>query len=369
MAKLLHVSSNTFPPLEIEHTTKKIWRELAKGFDEYHIIARAKNNRFYNGKEGNIYLHLVPNLYSTKSFFISSLHMVNIINKYNIDILLAQCPILGGALATYISKKKKIPIMIEIHGMEYFRILDGDGLINRLASVLIRYSLTRATKIRSLGQRMTEMLVERGIKSNISEIPNRVNIDIFKNPKKDNILSSPIKVVSVGRFVWEKGYDIAIEAITNLQNHYDIELTLIGGGPLKDTYKKIINNNERIKLIEWLPQESFVPMLRSSDIYIQPSLSEGMPRSILEAMAMQLPVITTNVGTIPSVIEDQKNGILINPKSVAQLEDAVNKVIEDSEMRSKLAKNGHYDVVNKYEWNVVFERYRNELLIMKDLFL
>lgn len=362
--KLLHISSNVFPALDVQHTTKKIWEELSKGFQEYHILARSEDHKFHNYKEGNIYLHLVPNLYKSKTFIFTSFYMIKLIKKYDINILLAQCPILGGALATFISKKTRIPIMVEIHGMEYFKIIDSDKVVNKVASVLMKYSLKNATKIRSLSPKMTEMLIEKDLEYNIVEIPNRVNFNIFNQPKKNNKLNETIKVISVGRFVWEKAYDVAIKAVVNLQNKYDIELTLIGGGPLKNEYKEIINGNTKIKLIEWISQENFVPLLSKSDIYIQPSVSEGMPRSILEAMALKLPVVVSDVGAISGVIRDKKNGLLIQPGDVTELELAIIQLIENQKLRESISNTGYTDVVSKYEWNVVFEKYRNELLSM-----
>lgn len=68
--KLLHISANTYPPLnEKHHHTKNIWKELAKGFDEYHILARSETNKYSFSKEGNIYLHLVPRVTKKSKIF------------------------------------------------------------------------------------------------------------------------------------------------------------------------------------------------------------------------------------------------------------------------------------------------------------
>lgn len=364
MANLLHISSNEFPPLNEEHSTKKIWHELAKGFKQYHILARSKDNKFHNYREGNIFLHLVPKLGKAKSFFFSSVIMIKIIKKYNIDVMLSQCPLMGGYFGTFISKVTKIPIMVEIHGMEYFRILDSKLFYNKVIAKMIRYSFKNATKVRSLSNKMTDMLIERKIEANIIMIPNRVNCELFNMPKIDNKLRGKIKVISVGRFVWEKAYDIAINAIKELHNKYDIELTLIGGGPLYDKYRILAYGCEYINLIQWLPQDQFVPMLNSADIYIQPSISEGMPRTILEAMAVKLPVISSDVGAVSGVIVDKVNGLLIEPNNMISLKNAIEELINNSDLRENIALNGYKDATINYEWNIVFEKYRNEIIDM-----
>ncbi|MBG9452129.1 hypothetical protein ABE67_22900 [Cytobacillus firmus] len=364
MRKLLHISPNQFPEVTKNHATKKIWIELAKGFDEYHILARSEDNRFHSHREGNIYLHLVPRLGKSRSFFFTSLYMLILIRKYKINIILSQCPLLGGCIATIISRIIKIPLMIEIHGMEYFRILDSKKFHNKIVARVIKYSFKNATKVRSLSSKMSEMLIERNIKANIVEIPNRVNCELFNMPKSENNIGNKIKIVSVGRFVWEKAYDLAIKAIIDLKEKYNIELTLIGGGPLLEEYKNISEGHDNIKLINWIPQEKFVPILNQSDIYIQPSISEGMPRTILEAMALKLPVIVSNVGAISGIVNDGINGLLIEPGSKESLKKAIEELISKKDLREKIANNAFIDVTNKYEWNVVFDKYRSELIGM-----
>jgi glycosyltransferase involved in cell wall biosynthesis len=361
MANLLHISSNVFPPLNEEHSTKKIWRELSKGFNEYHILARSKDNKFHNYQEGNIYLHLVPKLGSSKSFFLTSIVMLGIIKKYKIDLMLSQCPLFGGVTAATISKITKIPLMIEIHGMIYFSILDSNKIIDKILAKLIRYSFRNANKVRTLSNTMTDMLCEREIIANAVIIPNRVNTQIFNLPKMNLQLDDPIKVVSVGRFVWEKSFETAIEAVKKLHKKYNIELTLIGGGPLYEKYAAMADGCKYIHLVSYLPQEDFVPLLNLADIYIQPSISEGMPRTILEAMAMRLPVISSNVGAISGIISDRKNGILIKGGDSKDLEDAIDLLIKDEPLRITIATNGYDDVISKYEWAKVFEKYRSEL--------
>ncbi|MDD2375987.1 MAG: glycosyltransferase family 4 protein [Clostridia bacterium] len=361
MVNLLHISPCSFPELSKEHATKKIWRELAKGFDEYHILARSYDNKFHDYKEDNIFLHLVPKLGRSKSFFFTSLRILKIISKFKIDLILSQCAIMGGFLAVFLSKYNKIPVMVEIHGMEYFRILDGKGFVNKILSSMIRYTFKNATKVRSLSEKMTEMLKERNIKANIVVIPNRVNIELFNMSKKDTTFGEKIKIVSVGRFVWEKAYDVAIKAVINLQKKYNVQLTLIGGGPLKDSYKQLANNYDYIILIDNLPQEEIVSFLNQSDIYIQPSISEGMPRTILEAMAIRLPIIVSDVGAVSGIVQNEINGLLIRPGNLKALENAIEKIIIDGKLREKIAAKGYNDAVTKYEWDNCFKKYRDEI--------
>lgn len=364
MIKILHISANTYPPLNGKnHHTKNIWQELAKGFDEYHVLARSETNKYSYSNEGNIHLHLVPRLTKkSKVFFFTSFWMFWIIKKYNITHLLSQCPIVGGFTGIIASKFYKIPLITEIHGEEYFRFLEKNNAIVKI----MKYTFNNAKKIRSLNNVMTKKLKNYGITKNIVEIPNRVNLNIFNKQKKDFSISNQIKFVSIGRFVWEKDYLNLIKALhnSNLQFH----LTLIGGGILKKEYEKYIFENKldsNVILIDWIQQKDMIDIIINCDIYIQSSVSEGMPRTILEAMALQMPIISTNVGSIEGVLEHGNNSIVINPNRVDELVDAIDMLINNDNLREEIALNAYKDVVDKYEWNKVFNLYRNEIKSMK----
>lgn len=365
MTKLLHISANTYPPLNGKHHhTKNIWQELAKGFDEYHILARSETNSYNYSKEGNIHLHLLPRLTKkSKIFFFTSFFMFWIIKKYKITHLLSQCPIVGGFTATLASKYFKIPLMVEIHGEEYFRFLERKSFIVKI----MKYTFGRAKKIRSLNCVMTEKLKQYNIDKNVVEIPNRVNLNIFNKPKRNfEISENIVKIISIGRFVWEKDYLNLIKALNKSGIKY--QLILIGGGSLKKEYETYINENRlqnNVTLIDWIEQKDMIKMIINSDIYIQSSVSEGMPRTILEAMALKMPIISTNVGSIEGVLINGKNSLIINSANQKELIEAIKKLIEDNSLREKIATQAYKDVVEKYEWNKVFELYRDEIKSMK----
>lgn len=369
MNRALHISANTYPKLnDNEHHTKKIWKELAKGFDEYHIFARSQNNRSSYTIEGNIHLHLIPKIYTKSRIFIfSSFLMYFVIKKHKINYLLSQSALFGGISAAIYSKIFKIPLMVEIHGDIYFKFMKGLSMKDKIFSKLIRFSYNNATKIRSLSTKMSEDLIELGVLTQISLIPNRVNLELFKTNKKSFDLANPIKIVSVGRFVPQKGYDIAIQVIKELSKKYSIELFLIGGGKLHKEFQVKSKNYNNIHLISWIEQSELIKILSSSDIYIQPSkpfLGEAMPRTILEAMAMKLPIIASNIAAIPGIL-DNTNSILIKPNSVTSLKNSIEKLIDCQLLRESLGLKAYGDVSLKYEWSIIFQKFRNEIKNME----
>lgn len=361
--KCLHISANKFPPIDKVNFTKNIWKELAIGFEEYHIIARSTRNRFEFFREGNIILHLVPKLgEKERSFMFSSFFIFYLIPKYRITHILAQSSLLGGVTAALASRIFKVPMMVEIHGEQYFRYLNEKGIVSSLYSGLIKFSFRTAKKVRSLNHFMTAKLNSFGI-FNVVEIPNRVNFSVFKSKKEQFQLSTPIRIISIGRFVKEKNYLRLIEYLH--RSNLDFSLVLVGGGPLKSVYEGLLEElgiKNKVELVDWVKQDDLHAMVTQSDIYIQYSTSEGMPRTIIEAMAMQMPIITTNVGSIPGVIENLSNGILVDVDDFVALINAISTLISDDALRESLANQGLLDAKESYEWSSVFEKYRLELV-------
>lgn len=365
MTNLLHISSNKYRGIDKSNHTYKIWNELAKGVDRYYVLARSEKNKFECFQDENITLILIPKIINQARVFIfTSLIVLYYVKRFKITHILCQSAIFGGLACVLAKKIYKVKLMIEIHGEEYFRIMNSSNFLKNKIGLFLIKIYKSADKVRSLNSFMTSKLKKLGITDNVVEIYNRVNLDLF-NLQKDNFkVTNTLKLISVGRFVKEKNYENLILFLkkTNLNFH----LTLIGGGELREKYVDLITNNnlkENILLIDWINQDQIVELIVNSDIYIQPSISEGMPRTIIEAMALQLPIIATNVGSIKGVITNEVNGLLVDPIE-DDIIDAVIKMSNSETLRENLAKNARKDVLEKYEWNSVFNKYRTEIINM-----
>lgn len=193
-------------------------------------------------------------------------------------------------------------------------------------------------------------LLRRGISGKkIFTIYNGVCLERFRyNLKGDDLtcelnIPSRCKVVgTVGRLSSEKGLSYLLAAgRTVLTNFPDTVFLIVGEGPIKSDLMKECSSLGIEKHVIFTGGRNDVEKLYSAmDIFVLPSLNEGLPMSLLEAMASQKPVISTGVGAISHVIDHGKNGLLVKVGDVADLAAAIESLLKDPNRAEGLAHNG-----------------------------
>jgi len=146
-------------------------------------------------------------------------------------------------------------------------------------------------------------------------------------------------ILSVGRFVYEKGFDVLIEAAKNLPDNYIVYI--VGGTPTFE-YLELIKKHKitNIYFREFVDPSILNKYYRASDLFVLPTRGDVWGLVINEAMARGLPIITTDkciAGT--ELVEDGENGYLVNVNDVSALQDAITKVTQNSELKMNMSKN------------------------------
>ena len=189
-----------------------------------------------------------------------------------------------------------------------------------------------------------------------------VNVSKFNLPKKEN---KKIKLISIGRLIEKKGYFDLIKAISIVNKNFDVELDIIGWGGLKNEIGEYIKklNIKNINLLGAIHPEDIPQHLANSDIFVLPSIvdSNGETETLgvvfLEAMSCGLPVIGTNVGGIPDVIKNNKNGFLIEPHNPQQLADKIIKLIKNKSLRKNMGEESLKIAKKVFDWDNLINDY------------
>ncbi len=192
---------------------------------------------------------------------------------------------------------------------------------------------------------------------NISVIPNGVDLGEVKDVlvNKEN-RSANHRIVCLARLSWEKDHKNLVAAMPKILEKYpDAELVLAGDGPLCESIKSQILNlklEDKIKLLGKLPHKTALEEMAKADVFICPSLAEGLGIVFIEAQALGVPAIGTRVGGIPDVIENGKTGLLIEPNSSQAISDAILKVFAmGAEEKEKMISAAKKSAEQKFNWD------------------
>lgn len=191
----------------------------------------------------------------------------------------------------------------------------------------------------------------------IKVIRNGINVDGLRKaiqasskgetfpPKSDSFVFGV-----VGRLVPVKGHQFFFTAFKQLvENGYDVRLLVLGDGALEEEFRVSIHEMglaEHVFLLGFV--ENPLDYVVGFDAFVMPSLNEGIPLAILEAMALGVPVIASRVGGIPEVVDDKRTGLLVEPKSVDGLYRACLQLLTNPELRQDLARQAGEHVQSEF---------------------
>lgn len=169
---------------------------------------------------------------------------------------------------------------------------------------------------------------------------------------------APVRLLSVGRAVPKKGFDVLLDALATLAPDVHWRLTHIGGGDGLNHLKAKaagLGLDDRIRWLGSQDQQAVLESYRSSDIFVLPSLiagdgdRDGLPNVLVEAQSQRLACLSTRVSAIPELIVDGETGILVAPDNVCELADALAALIADPERRAALGAAGERRVRQHFD--------------------
>jgi glycosyltransferase involved in cell wall biosynthesis len=161
------------------------------------------------------------------------------------------------------------------------------------------------------------------------------------------------EIIFVGRLTPIKGIPILLKAMLALKD-LDVHLTLIGDGPDKEMIENFMIQNGLVEKITLYGETDRVnEVLSKGGIFVLPSLFEGFPLSMLEAMCSGLPAIATRVGALPYFFKSGQDCIMIEPNSVTQLTQAIRLMYENDKLRNAIRLSGRERITKEFSWDIV----------------
>lgn len=322
------------------------------------------------GPRGNMGKLLLPFLGTIKTF--------SILRKRKIDLFWGMMVTFASGIPYIVNFKrkvfgyKKIPIILTLQEG------DSEDHIKKRWFGLIGWSwklaLSRTDYLTVISNYLDKMSRRYGYKGGVSLIPNGVDVDNFKSQKRDRegvVLESlgteTLKLkkdlgfnkndfvfVHVGRLTKKNGVEDIITSLLHLPLNF--KFLQIGIGELEDEIKKQSHDvgvDERVVFAGLVPHSDLAKYLAIGDVFVRPSLSEGLGNVFLEAMTFGLPVVGTKVGGIPDFLVDGETGLFCNVQDPKSIAEKVKLLVEDKQLGEKLIRNGQELVKEKYNWNFI----------------
>jgi len=260
--------------------------------------------------------------------------------------------------AIILGKIYRIPVVITEHCSCFSR-----RILTRINILKARFAMNRAKIILPVSKDLEQVIKSYGIENTFEVIPNTVDTKIFYPPFKNN-KNNRKRILLVALLSPVKGIPYLLKALAQLKaKRQDFVLDIVGDGPNRKEYEAMARElglGDIVRFHGLKAKPEVAEFMRQCDFFVLPSLWENLPCVLIEAMASGLPVVATNVGGIPEII-NKEVGILVPPKDVNALTRAIDYMLDhyqnySLERISKYAKeNFSYETVGKTLDNIYRE--------------
>lgn len=340
---------------------QKIVLDLMKELKDKGILITGKGGKLYDYAKqefGDRHVTLaclkrnISPLYDLICFFELRKILIELHNKYD-RIILHTHGSKAGVIGRIVSGS--LPFVYSLHVIHGFSI-------SPYVSPLKRFVYLNAERISScfgdIVITVTRSHIERAIRWGMSKkveyfcISNYVNIDNFKIGHKENHL---VKIITVSNFKPQKNpimwARVALEVTSKFN---DVMFVYVGDGPLRSKVESLLSSNKRVKILGW--RNDVANLLSEMDVFFLPSRWEGLPLSVLEAMASNLPVVASRVdGTVEAVI-DSETGYLLSPNDLKGYVEKLGELIKNKEKRDVMGRKGRRRVEKDFSYRKMIEK-------------
>jgi glycosyltransferase involved in cell wall biosynthesis len=346
---------NLFPPKWLAGTeiaTYNLAEHLAKRGHEIHVITSHDDGLPNFEKENGFYIHRIAwpkiRIIGVLLFWLQIFLKIRTIKP---DIVQAQ-DLSMGISADLSRKILKIPHIVWGRGSDVY-------LPGRFTKITSKPILHNADAVLALTEDMRQKM--KGIVDReIFVVPNGINLEQFTDRSPIIVREKGQKnILFVGRLHPVKGVQYLIRAMKRvLEEIPDGMLILVGDGEERGNLEALsvqLGVQKSVQFVGVVPHEKVHSYMQQADVFVLPSLSEGFPGVILEAMACGLPVVVTRVGGIPDIIENGVNGYIAETKSPDEIAEKILILLQNDQLKEKISIKNK-EKVKEYKWdNIVFE--------------
>jgi glycosyltransferase involved in cell wall biosynthesis len=342
----------------------KTWSAVGEYFDQVTVIAQTPGFRPRRRRVGNVDYILLPRLpraLDILAFPLGATLTGVVLYGCGVRTWAFSDPLRSGLVSLALGCLPGVNVVVHLQGqllkMPSNRFGRRTGIVEALSRVVAR----RADIVRAVSQQIAREAEAAGVApGRIVVVPNRCDTEFFDPDRWAEAgkalraslpgdHASPV-VGFLGSFNRSKGVDVLIDALSQVAQHRPVRLAVAGDGPLREEFEDAAAHGVApIALLGRLPASDVPRFLAAVDVLALPSYDEGLPRVVLEAMAMRVPVVASDVGGIPEAVDDATSGLLVPAGHAEALAAALERVLADSSLAYRLGEAGRRRVVEEFD--------------------
>jgi len=330
------------------------------------ICARLKRGLTDHERIGNVDVYRVGFGYSIDKY------LLPFVGAWKAKRLVAKGTPVWSMMASYAGFASLFYCWLRPKSKLLLTLQEGDPLekyAKRLGifSFLQRMLFKRADRVQAISRFLGEWAVKNGFLGTVDIVPNGVDIESFSHivsserrqelRKSFGFTEEEIVLVTASRLSLKNAVDDVIRAIPLLPAR--CKFLVIGVGEDEVMLRTLVHGlgiKDRVIFAGYKAHADLPELLRSCDIFIRPSLSEGLGNSFLEAMAAEIPIMGTCVGGIPDFLTDGETGVFCEPRNPESIVQAVDRLLSESGLRERVVMNGARVVREGYDWRRIAEQ-------------
>lgn len=274
----------------------------------------------------------------------------DIINSHNV------MPNVYGAIGGHLLK---IPSILTLHSGEKTSVAEFNRKTNSLVKHIVCVSDQIALKLSDSAAHHISHTPRSEINNGI-DVAQYINHDGSKLRAEFGFSSEDVVIGSVGRLQSVKNHKLLIDAVKSLSGKFgNLKVLLVGDGPLRKELERYASSLGMQNAIIFAGYRSDIPAILSAmDIFALPSLAEGSPIALLEAMAAKLPVIASAVGSIPKIIQNNVNGITVPPDDLSSFNSSLSNLVNNLDSARRLGSKGYHTVKSDHSMQKMYASYQ-----------
>lgn len=366
MRRLLGVVGTVLYPASMDPESGDVqtWSAIGEYFDEITVIAQTRGVHPRSKRIGNVLYILLPQFprpVDVLAFPFGAMLISLVLYGRGVRTWAFSDPLRSGLVSLAIGRLPGVRIVVHLQGQLLRMPSDRFGRATVLVEALSRVVTRRADTVRVVSRATAREAAAAGVApSRIAVVPSRCDTELFDPERwgeagqavRASLPGDPASPVVgfLGSFNASKGVDVLVRGASKLAQRRPIRLAVAGDGPLREQLENAAAHAVLpIALLGRLPHSDVPRFLAAVDVLAVPSYDEGLPRVVLEAMAMRVPVVASGVGGIPEAVEDCSSGLLVPPGDAAALAAALDRVLDDPPLASRLGNAGRRRVLDEFD--------------------